>query len=160
MREVVYGQMDRFLPWAASRMPFTSFEFPDEAATIAVVDGESILAVAVYHNYYPQWKTVSMSIAADEARWASKKIFGIMLAFPFFDLKCERITTWQPEWHEKARKLVQGVGFIEEGRMRKGFGDCDTIILGLLRKDAEPWLQASEHPAYSPYREEIPHGQA
>lgn len=89
-----------------------------------------------------------MSIAAASPRWASKEVFGTMLGFPFLQLGCARVTTWQPEGHKIAHKLVKGVGFKVEGIKRKGFGDKDTVMLGLMREEAEPWLRFCQLPAY------------
>lgn len=158
--DIIYGCREVLLPWAQKKMPFNQFEFPDEAQTIGVANDTELLCVAVYHNYFPAFRSISMSIAATSTQWATKSVFGKLLAYPFLDLQCQRITTWQPDWHKRARKLVEGVGFKEEGRLRKGGGDCDVVILGLLREEAERWLCWADHPLYTPRKEELQDGQA
>lgn len=148
--KIILGESPRLLPWAAELMPFQNFTWGPNCNTIGVEnkDGD-LIAVAVYHDYYPSCGVICMSLAAKSPRWATPRVFAEMLAFPFLGLGCQRITTYQPEGLTHAHKLVEGVGFKLEGVMRRGFGDRDARIYGLLREDAERWLCKSQIFAYN-----------
>lgn len=141
MRRFIYGHPQLLLPWAAQRMPWPDFKFPDTSNAMAVVIDDKIACVAVFHDWYPAFKTISMSIAADDARWAGKEAFGTILGFPFLQLGCHSITTWQPASHAKAYKLVKGVGFKDAGLLREKFNGEDIRVLDLLKREAERWLK-------------------
>lgn len=140
-RRYILGHPNLLLPWAAEKMPWPGFSFAAMANTIGVVVDGNLACVAVYHDYFPQYKTISMSISATDARWATRESFGVLLGFPFNGLGCESITTWQPADHARALKLVKGVGFQEVGILRKKFNGQDIRILDLLKGEAERWLK-------------------
>lgn len=130
------------VPWAAERMPFCeNFEFAEGANARGVVVDGVLKCVAVYHDFFPQFETISMSLAADDASWASREAYGALLHFPFVELGCESITVWQPIDHVRAYKLVKGVGFKDVGTMRRKMKGVDVRVLDLLKHEAERWLR-------------------
>jgi RimJ/RimL family protein N-acetyltransferase len=50
-------------------------------------------------------------------------------------LKCARITSQTPKRNRRARQFLQKFGFKQEGCVRLGFGDDDSIISGLLASE-------------------------
>ena len=44
------------------------------------------------------------------------------------------------ESNTRAIRLNEGLGFVREGLVRRGFGNDNAVILGLLREDAEKWI--------------------
>lgn len=154
-RRLIFGQRQLLVPWAARRMPFP-MEFEDGANAIGVAVEDKLQCVCVYHNYYPEMADIGMSIASEAPTWASPEMFAALLSFPFLELDCERITSWQPASHPRARKLVEGVGFKVEGVKRRGFGaHGDAVMLGLLKVDAGRWLKRCPMGLYKAQRVEI-----
>ena len=58
-----------------------------------------------------------------------------MLAYPFEQLGCERITGLVLEDNKAARKFDEGVGFQLEGTIRKAHQGKNILIYGLLREE-------------------------
>lgn len=82
-----------------------------------------------------------ISMAATSPRWASRVTIRKMLEYPFIQLGLRRITTITAASNETALKMNRQLGFKQEGVMRYGMGDEDAIIMGLLREEADRWLQ-------------------
>jgi RimJ/RimL family protein N-acetyltransferase len=130
---------DRFGPWVAQRLKNVR-DFRDYKA-IGVTDGREVLAAVVYHDYRPAYKSIEISMAANNPRWALRSVISALLSYPFVQLQCERITLTIPKKNRRARRFVKGIGFVEEGCARKGFGRDDAMIYGMLRREAMRWLE-------------------
>jgi len=87
---------------------------------------------------------IEVSIASVSPRWATRRVVGTILAYPFNQLQCVRITGITPLSNAKAQNLVKRLGFKQEGILRRGFVDDDAVIVGMLREEAEPWLRHVE----------------
>jgi len=118
--------------WVESRIKgFVS----GDAQCVAVVTTDEILAVACYNNYYPE-KDIEISFASDHPRWATRNSIREILAYPFEDLKVQRITARAPKSNRRTRKLMKGIGFQEEGKLRNaGDNNEPLFIYGLIRED-------------------------
>lgn len=95
------------------------------------------LAGVVFHDFHPQYRSVSMSIAADSPKWLSKPIISGIMAYPFTQLGAGRITaiTAPRESAASIWRFLLKFGFSQEGRVRKGLGDADAIVWGLLASE-------------------------
>ncbi len=59
--------------------------------------------------------------------------------YPFLQLKCERITVLIDDDNLKSIRLVEHVGWKQEGRLRKARPGGDVLIYGLLRSECK-WV--------------------
>ena len=129
------------LDWIAERIPHVG---PDHgwhgrAHAIGVgIDGEIVAGMAVMNS---NGCNAEISMAATSPRWASRTTIRKMLEYPFVQLGLRRITTITAASNETALKMNRQLGFKHEGIMRFGMGDEDAIIMGLLREEADRWLQ-------------------
>lgn len=129
--------------WVRKRIPHMSGgDFGPLVAIGVVDDDDRPVAGAVFHGYntLPGGGDIQMSMAAESARWAVKGIIRGLLHYPFVQAGCHRVTTITPFRNARALKINAGLGFEQEGRVRRGFGDDDAIIMGLMREDAQRWL--------------------
>lgn len=101
--------------------------------------GHEVIAGIIYHNFIPEFKNIEMSMVATSPRWATKNVIKQLLSYPFNQLNCQRITTCIASRNQRAIKLNQGLGFKHEGTLRKGCGDDDMFVLGMLKEDAKKW---------------------
>jgi len=107
-------------------------------------DGEKLVAGVVFSQL--NGFDALVSIAATTPRWATPGRIRRVMQFGFDEIKCVRLTAVTSKKNARARKLLRGLGFIEEGRKRKGFdGQQDCIIYGATRLDMERWLLAEKH---------------
>ncbi len=135
---------DRMLDWIACRIPRVG---PDHnwrgraAAIGVVVDGEIVAGMAVL-DHDRKHRHAEIAMAADSARWASRKTIRLMLAYPLGQLRCQRLTTIIEATNDRAIKLNEGLGFKREGIIRRAYGDADAVLLGLLKEDLPAWAVA------------------
>jgi len=123
-------------------------------AAIGVVDRhDQLVGGVVYHNYDRYNRSVELSCASSTSRWLTREMVGGLLRYPFTQLECQRCTAVTPRRATSARRFLEGLGFKREGSVRRGFGDDNAIIYGLL---AEEWAQ---NPLSQPKRESLSHGQ-
>ena len=130
--------------WVAQRLPivrdhrdfgpFTTMGVFDDRGTRPV-----LIAGAVFHRF----RTFDMEItfAADTPRWATRGVIRAILDYPFNQVGCERVTTIVGRKNKRSRKLQKGLGFKEEGIVRRGYdGRQDAVIYGMLRCECR-WLE-------------------
>lgn len=57
-------------------------------------------------------------------------------------LRCQRLTAITPRRAKAARRFLDAFGFKREGLIRKGFGDDDAVVSGMLKREweASRWL--------------------
>jgi RimJ/RimL family protein N-acetyltransferase len=132
----------RLLDWCATRIPHVRSAagwHAENAQALGVADENDILAVMVVHGYEPAHGNAQISMAAETPRWATRPVIAKMLAYPFEQLGCQRLTTLIPASNRRAIRFNEGLGFQREGLARRGFGIDDCVILGLLREDMPAW---------------------
>lgn len=121
------GEVPQLLDWISERIG----EEVVEGYPVAVIRDNEIAAVACYHQL--RGLNCEMSLAADDPRWISKKVVQFLLWFPFYHFDVNRITAMTKKKNKRARKLIEGVGFKLEGRMRDVYEDDDAIVYGLTK---------------------------
>ncbi|MCH7888582.1 MAG: GNAT family N-acetyltransferase [Proteobacteria bacterium] len=113
--------------------------------TMAIVDGREIIAGVVYNNYhddcYGRPHAISISLAATHPRWCSRRTLRTIFAYPFSQLGVRRLQATVAKKNRRVRKLLEGVGFVLEGKGREAWPDCgDAMFYSMLRHDADRWL--------------------
>jgi len=66
-----------------------------------------------------------------------------LLKYPFHVLDCQRISAVTPSHYSDWIDALERIGLSREGLKRKGFGDDDAVMTGLLR---EEWLSGPFRP--------------
>lgn len=129
------GQKERLMAWASER---TGINYTSGNA-IGVEEDGNLLAVVVFNGW--QEPTISAHIASDGSRrWACRQFIRAMFDYPFRQLGCTRITAPIDERNHAARRFVEKLGFVIEGRLRRAVKDgSDRLIYGLLKEDCK-WL--------------------
>lgn len=130
---LLFGADPEIIEWVSRRIDgYDGFE---NAVAIGVVRQGKIICGVVYHNYRQSGPSIEISFAADDPRWATKTNIHHLLAYPFEQLGCERVTGLVLEDNKTAIKFDEGVGFEQEGRIRRAHQGKDILIYGLLRED-------------------------
>lgn len=123
---------DGLKAWIEQRVP----EYKSGATTICVgIERQGKLVAAVA---WDGWRGVSVevTIAADSPRWATRQTVATLLAYPFGQLQCQRVTSFVRKGNKRARRLNEGLGFKLEGRLRDAGQNLETVLLyGITRKD-------------------------
>jgi RimJ/RimL family protein N-acetyltransferase len=133
MKSVVYGQNERVLSWVEDKTNEGSFG----SGSIGIgleEDGELIAGVAF--NMYTG-ASISMHVAAVPGkRWMTKEFLWRSFAYPFVQLKCNRITGLVREDNLVAQKFDEHLGFRREGLLRGACLDgSNMVIYGMLKDE-------------------------
>jgi len=120
--------------WVADQIGHGLDWGPCEA--IGVVDKhDNLIGGVVFSNYRPDIGNIEASFAAIKANWLTPMLVTGIMQYAFGQLKCARITSLTPKRNRRARQFLQKFGFKQEGCVRLGFGDDDSIISGLLASE-------------------------
>jgi RimJ/RimL family protein N-acetyltransferase len=131
----------RMVDWIGKRIP--DCKPPNWAQAVGVVHDGKIIAGMALLTQYPDSHDCEIGFAADTPRWATRGTIAKLMAWPLVQLDCRRVTLTIAARNTRAIKFAQGIGFEREGLIRKGRGDDDAVILGLLRDEAPQWMLAA-----------------
>lgn len=139
-------QKPEFFEWA-SRVLDADYAYSDGCRVLAnLYDSGKIASVTVYSRFHAT--NLEMSIASDStSAWMSKTYLFQAFAYPFLTLGKRRVMGVVQVDNFAALHLDKRLGFIEEGRLRKWFGEKDAILLGMLREECK-WLRLAERNKY------------
>jgi RimJ/RimL family protein N-acetyltransferase len=136
MRTTIYNQDERILPWAAEKLGEDNFD----GATGIGLEKDSELIAAVVFNMYTK-ASICMHVASDGSKnWLNKDFLFRAFAYPFIQLKCNRITGLVRVDNIDAQIFDEKLGFKKEGLVRKGSDDgTDMILYGMLKEECR-WI--------------------
>lgn len=95
------------------------------------------MAGVVFHDYHPEFGTMAFSLAADTPRWVTRRLIGKILAYPFEQLKINKLWSATAISNDRALRLAKGLGFKKEATLAHHFGKDHAIVLRMLKKDYE-----------------------
>jgi RimJ/RimL family protein N-acetyltransferase len=114
--------------------PYTAIGFINAA--------EELLGGVVYSNY--RHPNIEATIATVSPKWCSRRVLSAIFSYPFFQLRCTRLTAVTEIMNQPARAFLCRLGFQEEGVLRKAFpGGIDAVVYGLLAEECR-WLTVEE----------------
>lgn len=124
----------------ASRVLEVEYQYGDDCKALACLNEDgSIAAVAIFTNFHEH--DLEISIASDgERKWLNRRFLKAVFGYPFRMLQLRRVTGIVEEDNIKALDMDRRLGFVEEGRLRKWFGDKDGIVFGMLADECK-WLK-------------------
>lgn len=118
-------------------------QFAPDATAIGVVEGTKLLGGAVFSDYrvMTYGNDIRLHGAFQDARWATRRILGLILAYPFHQLGCTRLTTITAKNNKIARRFDERLGFRYVGKLSRGWdGRRDAIIYEMLKEECK-WLK-------------------
>lgn len=110
--------------------------FSGEFEAIAVMHKNVLIAGFVFHDYHPVFQTISMTLAADTPRWATRRTIQGILNYPFNELGVQRIAVMAHENNHASLRLAEGCGFKREAVLERAAGKENIIVLRLF---VEEW---------------------
>lgn len=125
------AQNEALRDWLADRYPHV---VGDHYRCIGIANDDNALVGAVIYFDY-RHPSIEIGIVCEDTRWIWQRPLMLeVLAYPFVDLGCLRITARTPS--AKLADLLSYLGFEREGTIRCGARDGgDVGLYGLLRKD-------------------------
>lgn len=144
MTVLIYGKDEMLLEWAGRRIPHAGGALAfGEAKAVGVATGSTakdrLLAAVVFHEYRPIYRTCQVSVVSSSPKWASRRIFRDILAFPFLQYGCSLV--WSSIPHENERVIefcTRGVGFKKEAILADRYGlGIHAVVLRMKFKEYE-----------------------
>lgn len=78
---------------------------------MGLVDGETVVAGVVYHNYYPEGGVIELSSASDDKRWLARPVVKAMFGYPFDQLGCQMVILRVSERNTGMVRIAERFGF-------------------------------------------------
>jgi RimJ/RimL family protein N-acetyltransferase len=130
-KRTVYGEDERVKAWVGVRVGEEDFG----AGHAIGLERDGELVAGVVYNFYTG-PSVCMHVAAEGKHWLNKDFLYRAFAYPFLQLKCNRVTGLVPADDIVARKFDEHLGFVFEGRLRKARSDgSDMYLYGMLKEE-------------------------
>lgn len=116
--------------WVADQVKVKSFLGPHHS--FAFFRNGELAGACVFDAFTPHDCSIHLAIAEGPVpEWALRAAF----AYPFKQLGLKRVSAQIREDNAAGLAIAKRNGFVVEGRKRKAAGDCDEIILGLLKEE-------------------------
>lgn len=133
---VIRGYTREVSEWVSDKLGGPDF---GNCQALGVVDGWRLVAGVVYHNWNPEGGVIEVSSAAEDPRWASRRILGELWAYPFDLVKCRIAYARMAEGNDRARRLWRAFGADETAIPALRGPDEAEIIATLTR---EQWQKS------------------
>lgn len=125
MPVLIFGQDELLADWAAHQIPHVGDAGFGPCSVIGVAAGNDpaaeFYAACVYHDYNPQGRTISISMAARSAKWATRGVIRALLHYPFEQLRVFKVWLSIPADNARALRFNLGIGMIQESVLRHHF---------------------------------------
>jgi hypothetical protein len=136
--------------WALERLPADELEDINElgpyVAFGVIKDGKAVCVVL--YNWFRimrEGNDCRVIIVADDPSWCLPGVLAELFRYPFEVAGCVRLTAIIRDGNTRSLKLCKGLGFRQEGVLRRGHnGKTNAIILGMLKEECK-WLQRSHN---------------
>ena len=136
---LIYGHDRELSLWAGHHLGLSGPIRGVDPTAIGVSREGKIVAVALFSNY--QWPAIEITFVTTTPRWASRENIRAILAYPYVQLDCRRLTAITEACNSPARAFLERLSFKQEGVHPDAFPSGEGISYGLLRGDAERWLR-------------------
>jgi len=153
MLELVANKNEWICEWVAKRLSkgYRAQSF-GPCSTLGVMRDGKLEAGIIFNNYRAMSRDIHLTIASDSARWMNRKVLKAVFNYVFLQQGCVRLTVTIGRKNKRARRLAagdgkksKGLGFKQEGVVRKAMdGIEDAIVFGMLKKECR-WLGDKEH---------------
>ncbi len=111
----------------------------DKFATLGIMDEGELIGGAIYHQYTGHM--MEISLAAISPKWCSKKTLRAIFSYPFEQLGVTRMNAICDKKNKKIRKIMERIGFKQEGCLRKALPNGhDAIFYGMINTECK-WIK-------------------
>jgi RimJ/RimL family protein N-acetyltransferase len=121
---IIYDAHEELCNWALNGI-FGFGEWDGESKAIGLVLDGKIISATTYDNFSCRedgsFYSLDMGIFTVDKRWASKRYLKEIFAYPFIQLRVERVQLITSVHNEGVNSLVQRLGFTKEGLHRKAW---------------------------------------
>lgn len=135
---LLFKQDKRVAEFVAKLAPIERPDFGKFVAVGIVDSGENLVGGIVFHGYSPQCGRIELSGAITTPKAASIRIARAILAYPFGQLGVSKVFCQTAHTNVRARRVMKGFGFREEGTLAHHYGPGrHAIFMRMLRSEWE-----------------------
>lgn len=112
--EIVAGQDERVGKWIVEHIPDIN-QTPGGYSAIGIARDGELVGGVLYTNYRRYRSGGDIEVWCAGHDWVSRKIVGVCLGYPFYQLGCHRLTALVRLSNKASRRFVEVVFFNYEG---------------------------------------------
>lgn len=121
----------------------------DGSLITGVIIDDELVAAWVFHDY--RGHMIDITLASISKRWCTRQSLRAIFNYAFNVADVMRFQAVCHRRNKKMRKLFRGLGFTEEGVLRKGFdGQRDAVLYSMLRDECK-WVELNEQESQASY---------
>ena len=126
--------------WTADVTALVDARYPYPAKdmqgnVLAFHDSKGLKVAFIYNRCSPPDICIHV-VAREGALWCHEDILAHVFAYPFGQLELGRCTVPVLSGNEASKRMVEALGFVYEGTLRRaGPGDQDILLYGILREE-------------------------
>lgn len=133
MVNLIVNDPQPFITWLKKKINIDKIQGEDQAQAYGFMRDDRIVGAFVFSEYTGH--DVHMHCASIDPRIFQRRYFKQMFDYCFEMLNVQRVSAMCNESNGRSKKLIEGVGFQQEGRLRRYFGNEDALVYGLLKED-------------------------
>lgn len=119
--------------------------------SMGIIDGETLLAGVVFHNYNPEARVIEFTAASNSRRWLTRQSLWAMFNYAFNTAKCQMVVMRVSEdnrmWNGRGiQRILKAYGFKEtriDDLRGKGIAELIYTLTG------EAWASNGFHPQHA-----------
>lgn len=85
--------------------------FDEPYTSMAVLDGDRLIAGIVYNNWYPEAGVIEFHGASTTPRWLTRPVLRAMFSYPFDQIGCQLVLTRSSERNDRLHRQLHSLGF-------------------------------------------------
>lgn len=78
---------------------------------MAVVEGDTLIGAAIWHNFEPDSGVVEISAASTTKRWLNRQTLGVMFGVPFKEWDCQAVVLRVSDSDTPMHRMLNAYGF-------------------------------------------------
>jgi RimJ/RimL family protein N-acetyltransferase len=140
----LYDEQEEMREWAERKTPYGS-TYRSDAVFIGIAFDKEIRAVAVFETFTDNDCMIHV-VSDGSRRWLTREFLVRVFSYPFLQRKQTRVTTIVPASCAVAIRMNLRLGFVVEGRARKGMSDTEDILyMGILKEECNYLFGGQSH---------------
>ena len=120
--------------WVTKQTGVT-FSAPFEA--IGIVKGPKFVGAAIFNNY--TGPNIELTIVGRST--ITKEFMAIIGRYAFYQLGCDRLGITYRKGDDRVARIACRLGWKYEGCLSRFYGDCDAVVMGLVKENIPPWIE-------------------
>lgn len=126
---IVTNASEQVAKWAQYHL---RCEFVPPYVAWGILDRKGRLSAAIVFNDFAD-KNIEVTLYGRNS--LQRGVLNEVWDYCFGQLGCERITSRTRSDNSKVIAIIEKVGFVKEGVLRRWYGDVDAVIFGMLKHE-------------------------